>query len=221
MHYEWDFNVVLSFSGLLIAGAKNTLILILSSLAVALPLGLALCLARIAQIPVLSSLAVIYIEIFRSSAVFVLLMWFYFAFPILINTDLTPLQAATLAIGLQAASYFAEVFRAGIQSVHFGQWDAARSIGMRYGRTLLYVVLPQAIRRMLPVFLSRLIELIKATSLASAISYSELVGEANQIASTTYRPIETFSLLALIYFVVLFFLSQATRRLEYRLAQSG
>lgn len=220
MKYEWDFGIVLNYANLLLDGGMATIFLVASSLAVALPLGLLLCVARMSRIPVLSWLAIAYIEVFRSSAIFVLLIWFYFAFPILINADLSPFQSATLAIGLQAASYFAEVFRAGIQSIHAGQWDAARSIGLPYPRSMLYIILPQAIRRMIPVFLSRIIELIKATSLASAISYAELVAEANQIASVTYRPIETFSILAAIYFVTLFTLSQFTRKLENHLSRS-
>lgn len=220
MGYEWDFGIVFKYANLLVAGGMATILLVVSSLAVALPLGLLLCVIRISRIPVLSWLSIAYIEVFRSSAIFVLLIWFYFAFPILINADLSPFQSASLAIGLQAASYFAEVFRAGIQSIHAGQWDAARSIGLAYPRSMRYIILPQAIRRMVPVFLSRLIELIKATSLASAISYSELVSEASQIAYVTFRPIETFTVLAAIYFVTLFTLSQFTRMLEKHLARS-
>ena len=111
-----------------------------------------------------------------------------------------------------------EVFRGGIQSIKFGQWQAAKALGMGLSPTLRYVILPQAIRRMIPVFFTRVAELFKTTSLAAVISYAEVVQMANRTASETFRPIETFTVVALFFFCVIFLASRLVRYAERRFA---
>jgi len=216
--YEWQFGPVFRYLGLLWEGVLGTLALTGGALLLALPLGLMLALLRLGKLPVLARVAVFYIEFFRLSAAIVLLYWFYFAFPVLFNITLAPFHAALLAVGLQAAAFYAEVFRAGIQSVAAGQWEAARAIGMRRNQTLRWVILPQAIRNTLPILLARLVDLIKTSALAAVIAYPDVVYAAMRIASQTYRPIETFTVLGVGFFVVIFGLSQASRHLERSVA---
>jgi len=220
MQYQWDFSVVFRHFDFLLQGAVGTIELTGVALAIAMPWGLVLAILRILRIPVLSQLAVAYIDLFRASASLVLIFWFFFAFPVLIHVDLGPFSAAALALGLQAAAYFAEVYRSGIQSIGRGQWDAARALGMRYSPAMLHVILPQAIRRVVPVIFLRIVDLLKTTSLAAAISFDELVHHAQRLASDTFRPVETFTVVALMFFVTIFTFSQLARWLERRLARS-
>ena len=137
----------------------------------------------------------------------------------LLRLDLDAFAAAALALGLQAAAYFAEVFRGGIVSIDRGQWEAARSLGMGYLRALRHVILPQAVRRMLPVFFTRSIELLKTTSLAAAIAYSELTHSAARRGGgdlSAHRDLHRRW--GSMYFVTIFGASQLVRRLEHRLA---
>jgi polar amino acid transport system permease protein len=220
MHYEWDFSVVFRHFDFLLQGFLGTFELAGAALAIALPFGLVLAILRILRIPIVSPLVVLYIDLFRASATLVLIFWFFFAFPILINVSFGPFTAASLAIGLQAAAYLAEVYRSGILSVGRGQWEAARALGMRYPLVMRHVVLPQAIRWMIPVIFTRMIDVFKTTSLAATISYGELVYNAERLSSDTFRPIETFTIVALMFFVAIFTFSQLVRWLERHLARS-
>ena len=220
MHYEWDFSVVFRQFDFLLQGFLGTFELAGAALAIALPFGLMLAILRILRIPIVSPLVVLYIDLFRASATLVLIFWFFFAFPILINVSFGPFTAASLAIGLQAAAYLAEVYRSGILSVSRGQWEAARALGMRYPLVMRHVVLPQAIRWMIPVIFTRMIDVFKTTSLAATISYGELVYNAERLSSDTFRPIETFTVVALMFFVAIFTFSQLVRWLERHLARS-
>src|ERR1051325_1499237 len=134
---------------------------------------------------------------------------------------MTPLLAAVVTFSIQSAAFFAEVFRAGIISVERGQWDGARAIGMTHGQALRRIVLPQAVKRMIPAFMERAIELMKTTTLVATIAYADLLFAANEIAQKTFRPLETFTVAALIYFVVITAFSVLARRLERRPAVSG
>jgi polar amino acid transport system permease protein len=218
--YAWDFAVVFRRWDILAFGLLNSLKLTGAAVAVAMPLGLALTFTRLAKIPVLSWLAVAYIDFFRTASALVLVFWFFFAFPILIGVDLDSFAAATLAISLQAAAFFAEIFRSGIQSIHKGQWEASKAIGMPRAMVMRHVILPQAFRRVVPVVLLRLIETLKISSLAAAISYAELTYNASRVAVDTYRPLETFTVVAAMYFVVIFIASQGALALERSLARS-
>jgi polar amino acid transport system permease protein len=218
MNYTADFAAVFRSSDLLLQGLLASVKLAASALAIAVPFGLVLAVLRLSRVPVVSQIAVVYIDFFRTAASLVLVFWFFYAFPILIGVSWNAYSAAVLALGLQSSAYFAEVYRSGIQSISFRQWDGARSIGFSYAQCMRYVILPQAIRRMIPVFFTRVIELFKTTSLAAAIAYPELAYQASVVASKTYRPIETYTIIAGMYFAIIFTLSQAVRFIERRYA---
>ena len=161
------------------------------------------------------------IEVFRTTPPLVQLFWFFFALPILVDVEMTPFVAAVLTFSIQSAAFFAEVFRGGIVSVERGQWEAARALGMTPRQTLRRVVLPQAVKRMIPAFLERSVELMKTTTLVATVSYADLLFQANEVAQKTFRPLEVYTVAALIYFVVIFAASTLVQRVERRLAVSG
>ncbi|GLU30041.1 amino acid ABC transporter permease [Brucella sp. NBRC 12950] len=220
MSYQWDFGPVFRNYDLLIEGAYGTLVLVVLSMIVALPLGLALALLRLSRIPFLSQAAAVYVEIFRAAPAIVLIYWFFFALPMIVGLNFSPTTAAVLAVGLQSAAFFCEVFRSGIGAVAKGQWEAALALGMKRRSLFTSIILPQAMRNMLPIFLTRVIDLIKTTTLASIITYGEIVYKASLISSRTFRPIETFTVLGAIFFVVIFILSMISRGFERRLQKA-
>ena len=219
--YRWDFTPVFANWPLLAQGLLNTLKVTALSLSLGLALGLCLALLRLSPRRFLSWPAGFVIEVFRTTPPLVQLFWFYFALPLLVGVEMTPLGAAVLTFSIQSAAFFAEVFRGGIVSVERGQWEAAKAIGMGRRATLERIILPQAIKRMIPAFMERAIELMKTTTLVATISYADLLFAANDIAQKTFRPLETLTVAALIYFLVIFTFSLLSRRLEHRLAISG
>jgi polar amino acid transport system permease protein len=219
--YEWDFIAVFTDIDFLLLGLVNTLKITGLSLLFGIPLGLSLALMRLSHVKVLSFPATFIIEFFRTTPPLVQLFWFFFALPIIMNVQMTPFVAAVLTFSIQSSAFFAEVFRGGIISIDKGQWEAARSIGMDYRLTMKRVVLPQAIKRMIPAFLERSIELMKTTTLVSIVSYADLLFQANDLAQKTFRPLEVYSVVALIYFVFIFVVSRLSIAIERRLAISG
>jgi polar amino acid transport system permease protein len=219
--YRWDFAPVLANADLLVAGLVNTLRVTGTALVVGVALGLALALLRLSGRRLASWPAGFVIEVFRTTPPLVQLFWFFFALPLVAGIEMTPFMAAATTFSIQSAAFFAEVFRGGIASVERGQWEAARAIGMSRGQALRRVVLPQAVKRMIPAFLERAIELMKTTTLVATISYADLLYAANEISQRSFRPLETFTVAALVYFGVITVVSQAARRLERRLAVSG
>jgi polar amino acid transport system permease protein len=219
--YEWDFSPVFMNADMLLRGLLNTLKVTGSALAFGIPLGLALALLRLSPRRMLAWPAGFVIEFFRTTPPLVQLFWFFFALPILIQVEMTPYMAATLTFSIQSSAFFAEVFRGGIVSIERGQWEGARAIGMSDAQAMRRIILPQAVKRMIPAFMERAIELMKTTTLVATVSYTDLLFQANELAQKTFRPLEVFTVTALIYFVFIFCFSLLAHRLERRLAVSG
>lgn len=219
--YEWNFAPVLANAGVLAQGLVNTLRITGTALAFGVPLGLVLALLRLSPRRFLSWPAGFVIEFFRTTPPLVQLFWFFFALPILIQVEMTPFVAAALTFSIQSSAFFAEVFRGGIVSIERGQWEAARAIGMTGPQAMRRIILPQAVRRMIPAFMERSMELMKTTTLVATVSYADLLFQANELAQKTFRPLEVFTVTALIYFVVIFAASLLVHRVERRLAVSG
>lgn len=221
MGYEWDFAIVLRDADLLLFGLLNTLKVTGLALLFGVPLGLALALARLYGAWPLRLPVGVVIEFLRATPPIAQLFWFFFALPILIGVEIDPFRASVLTFSLQSSAFFAEVFRGGIVSIEAGQWEAARAIGMDRNATLRRIILPQAVKRMIPAFLERAIELMKTTTLVGTIAYADLLYQANNIAQSTYRSLEVFTIAAAIYFVVIFACSIGVRRVERYMARSG
>ena len=126
-----------------------------------------------------------------------------------------------MTFSIQSSAFFAEIFRGGILSIDKGQWEGAKAIGMTYPQSLRRIILPQAIKRMIPAFMERSIELLKTTTLVSTVAYADLMFQANEVAQKTFRPLEVYTIVALIYFVLIFSVSQLSIVIERHLAKSG
>jgi polar amino acid transport system permease protein len=212
--YRWDFATVLQNWQILARGLAGTFQLAVVSLCAGLALGLLVGGARYSRNRLLYGPATAYVEVFRNTPVLVQIMWFFFAFPIVAPFEVSGYAAATLALSLNTSAFSAEIFRAGIQSIARGQWDAARALGMTYSQQMRRVILPQAVRRMLPAFTNRGLELLKMTSLASAIAFPELLYAARTIATAHFNPIEAYTTVALVYFAIAWPLTQLVYAVE-------
>jgi polar amino acid transport system permease protein len=221
MDYVWDFDIVSRSLDLLLFGLWNSIALTVCSYVLGLPIGLGLALARLSRHTILARFAGGYVDVFRATPALVQLYWVYFALPQITGVQLEPFYASLIALTLLSSAFVAEVFRGGIASLDRGQWDGARAIGMSLAQTMRRVILPQAVKRMIPIFLERAIELFKTSTIASVISYSELLFVAQDLAARSYRSLEVYTVVALIFMVTLILLSQITRLLELRLARSG
>ena len=218
---EWNFHAVLVNSDLLLLGLLNTLKVTGLALLFGVPLGLALALLRLSTVRTLSGAAAFVIEFFRTTPPLVQLFWFFFALPILVDVRMTPFIAAIVTFSIQSSAFFAEIFRGGILSIDRGQWEGARAIGMSYTQSLRRVILPQAVKRMIPAFMERSIELMKTTTLVSTVAYTDLMFQANDLAQKTFRPLEVYTVVAVMYFILIFVFSQLSILVEHRLARSG
>jgi polar amino acid transport system permease protein len=219
MAYEFNFAEVLQNIDLLLRGVALTLLLWVIAFAFALVAGLFIGLARGSRSRWLNWPATAYIEVFRNTPVLVQLVWFYYAFPVLTGLQMRPMTAAALGLCLNTSAYCAEIYRGGVQSIVAGQWEAGKALGMSYWRVLWRIVLPQAVRRMLPAFTNRAVELAKMTSIASVIAVHELMYEARTFSTQSFLPLETFTVVAAIYFVLIYPGTLAAYGLERRLSQ--
>ncbi len=218
---EWNFMAVLADYDLLLLGLLNTLKVTALALLFGVPLGLTLALLRLTKFRPVSAVAAFIVEFFRATPPLVQLFWVFFALPILIDIRMTPYIASIVTFSIQSSAFFAEIFRAGIQSIDKGQWEGASAIGMNYRQTLSRVILPQAVKRMIPAFMERSIELLKTTTLVSTVAYTDLMFQANDLAQKTFRPLEVYTIVAVMYFLLIFAFSQISIWIERKLAASG
>jgi polar amino acid transport system permease protein len=214
---KWDFVSVFSNYDALLAGLVGTLRLFAICLVLGLSLGLVVGLGRYARTKWLYWPASLFVEFFRNTPVLVQILWFYFALPILLPFEIGPMMAAALGISLNSAAFSAEIYRGGIQSIDRGQWDGARALGMGFIQAMRRIILPQAIKRMMPALTNRAIEIFKMSTLASAVAYVELLQQGKLIASLNYNPIEAYTTVAVIFFLLLWPMVQFTYLLERRL----
>ncbi|ACT13727.1 MULTISPECIES: amino acid ABC transporter permease [Pectobacterium] len=216
MHYQWDFSLVWDNLPVLLKGLGVTLELWLLAGVLGTVLGLVFGLFRVFGKRWLSLPARVFVEIFRNTPVLIQLIWFYYAFPVLVGIQFSTFAAAALALTLYSAAYCTEIFRAGLQSIDHGQWEGAKALGMRQAVILRRVVLPQVLRNMLPALTNRMIELAKVTSLASILAVNELMYQGRLLSSTYYRPLEILTVVALLYFILIWPGSYLAARLERR-----
>lgn len=220
MSYQFEFEVVWRNLGFLLSGVEVTLAVTIAALSSGMVLGLFIALARMSTRRWLQAPAIAYIELFRNTPALIQLMWVYYCLPILTGLEMNAATSATLALAVNGAAYIAEIIRGGIQGVDRGQVEAARTLGMSYAQTMRKIVLPQAFRRMIPPFVNESVSLLKFSSLVSVLGVADLTYQAQVLSTTTFRPIEIFTFLALVYFVMCTIMSYAARLLEMRLAAS-
>jgi polar amino acid transport system permease protein len=145
-----------------------------------------------------------FVEVFRCTPLLVQIVWVYYALPVLLGVQIPATVAAVLTLSCYTAAFYAEIFRGGIVSIERGQWDAARALGLRPLIMMRQVILPQAVRRMIPPFVNQSITQLKNTSLVSTIAVPDLLYNGQLITADTYRPLEVYTVVAVIYFVMLF-----------------
>jgi len=213
---DFQWAKILGYLPDLIRGVGITLQLGLISAGLGLVLGLVLALMKYSRHPLLYWPAAVYIEFFRTTPPLVQIVWLYYGLPLLTGYDLGAFGAAAVALGLNIAAFYAEILRAGIIGVHRTQWQAARVLGLNLTDTLRYVVLPQAVRNVLPPMGTTTIYLIKDTALASAIGTPELLRIGQLVAVETFRPVETLTIVAVLYFVVTYPVALLIGRMESR-----
>jgi len=218
---DLDFSPIAENWRFFATGLGVTVVLSVISAVSSILAGLVIALLRLYGPRWLRPLLVFYIDSMRAIPVLVVLVWIYFAFPILVGLNFAPFWAALVALTLHIAAYAAEVIRAGIESIRPGQTRAALALGMSRAQILRKVLLPQATIRMLPAFGSILTMAIKDTAIASVIAVPELMHKAETVAGQSYRPVEVSSAVMLAYFLILFPVTRGVDRLYQRLAHLG
>jgi len=212
---------------LLLKSLGQTLLLTLFSLLFAFFIGLLFGLMNVSRNKVLIFLGTVYVDGIRGVPLIVLAYFVYFGIPALVqatgNTGfkLSALEAGIISLSMNAGAYMAEIFRAGIQSVDRGQMEAARSLGLPYGISMRRVVLPQAIRTMIPAIISQFIISLKDTSILSVIGFPELTKAGNIIVGNTFAALQVWGIIAIMYMVVIVTLSRLAKKLERRLNVSN
>jgi polar amino acid transport system permease protein len=213
--------VVLDYLPFLLRGLSITFILAVTTAVTTSIVGLAMALGRLYGPRWLSVILTFYIDTMRAIPELVVLIWIFFSIPILTGMSLPPFWAALLALTVQVSSYAAEIVRAGITSIRKGQTDAGKTLGMSQPQILRRILLPQALVRMLPSYGSFLTMIIKDTAIASLVAVPELVRNSEVVAQQTYRSIETYSLVMLMFFIVLFPTTRIVEFIYRRVAYLG
>lgn len=203
--------------GFLLSGLKYTVLLSLTAILISVSLGLLVALPGLSQSRWARRASRTYVELVRAVPILVMILWVYYGLPQLSGLTISVFWAGVLALALSDSAFEAEIFRAGIQSIAKGQYEAAASISLGYGDTMRYVILPQAIRRILPALGNQLVYMLKMSSLVSVIGMQELTRKANELVVTEYRPLEIYTVLVLEYLVLILIVSAGVRWLERRL----
>ncbi|PLS17332.1 nickel transporter [Bacillus sp. M6-12] len=210
--YQADWSVIPQNIGLLLDGVLLTLQISALALIISIPVGVILGLCRISKYKIISFLATAYIEFIRGVPLLVLLFWIFFVLGKFLQ--LGPYWSAVLGLAAFSGAFVAEIIRAGIESVPKGQMESARSSGMTYFQAMRLIILPQAFRKMLPPLASQFIILIKDSSLVSVISVTDLTLVAKNLIVTSFRSLEVWTAVAILYFIITFTLSQVIRIFE-------
>tara|TARA_B100000676_G_C18082235_1_gene852097 strand:+ start:1080 stop:1841 length:762 start_codon:yes stop_codon:yes gene_type:complete len=221
-NYHWGWYVVSPTTSqgqtnlkFLLSGLGYTISLSLISIAISILLGLAVALPGLTRSRFGRTFNRIYVETFRSIPPLVMILWAYYGLPVLLNLDIGVFAAGMLALALCDSAFEAEIFRAGIQSINRGQHEAADSIGLNYINKMRYIILPQAIRRILPPLGNQFVYMLKMSSLVSVIGLADLTRQANELVVTEYRPLEIYTVLVLEYLVLIVIASKLVRKLEH------
>jgi len=208
-----DWGVAFRYWPLLAKGLLLTFQVTVAVTILGLVLGILVAAGRLARRGWINKPVAAYVEVFRGTPALIQLYWFYYCLPIFLGIRLPGLTAVVVALTLNVGAFYGEALRSGIQT------EAADIIGLSYFQKMVYVVIPQALRIVVPVLLSLTVSLFKDTSLVSALGVADLMYQARVVSTETYHPIEIFTAAAVIYFLVATPLSTLTRRLELRMAR--
>jgi polar amino acid transport system permease protein len=218
--YTWDFHSVWQYRDLFMWGLWISVVYTVGSIVLGVLIGFLTCAMRLSGWRILSFIARVYQEIFRCTPLLVQLLWFYYAFPLLVGASIDNRVAALLTLSLYVGAFYAEIFRGGIVSIDKGQREAAAAIGMSSWQAMHRIILPQALKRMLPSFINQSVIQFKNTSLVSVISVADLAYMAAVVNGQTYRPLESYTFMAVLYIALLLPMTQIADWVEKRLRVS-
>lgn len=212
--------LLVKYKSYYLLGIKITLLLSLFSLVIGTTLGAILSILRLSKSKILSFISTAYIELVRGTPVIVQIALVFFGSYVLTGVNMDKFLAALIALSLNCAAYVAEIIRSGIQSIDKGQTEASRSLGISSSQTMRYVILPQAIKNILPALGNEFITLIKETSIASTIGVADLMYASKIVQSSSFQPFDPLIIVAITYFIITFTLSRLVGLFERRLAQN-
>ena len=201
----------------LLSGLTTTIYISIISIVISILIGLLIAIPSLSKNKFLTYLNISYVEIVRAIPLLVLILWIYYGLPIMTGISFSPFVSGIIALSISESAFQAEIFRAGINSIKKAQWEAGSSLGLGFFRKLRLVILPQAVKNILPAIGNQFVYVLKMSSLVSIIGIGDLTRKANELVVTTYRPLEIYTFLILEYLVLILIVSYLVRRLEKKL----
>ena len=201
----------------LLSGMSVTIYISLISIIISMFLGFVVAIPSLAKNKFLTYINIGYVEIVRAVPLLVLILWVYYGLPIMTGLSFSPFVSGIIALAISESAFQAEIFRAGINSIKKSQWEAGSSLGLNFFKRLRLVILPQAIKNILPALGNQFVYVLKMSSLVSIIGIADLTRKANELVVTTYRPLEIYTFLILEYLVLILIVSYFVRKLEKKL----
>ena len=205
----------------LLSGFTTTIFISIVSISLSIVLGLIVAIPSLAKNKFLTYFNIGYVEIVRAIPLLVLILWIYYGLPIMTGISFSPFVSGIIALSISESAFQAEIFRAGINSIRKPQWEAGSSLGLNFFRKLRLVILPQAIRNILPAIGNQFVYVLKMSSLVSIIGIGDLTRKANELVVTTYRPLEIYTFLILEYLILILIVSFLVTRLEKRMKKNS
>ena len=205
----------------LLSGMGVTIYISLISIIISMILGFIVAIPSLAKNKFLTYINIGYVEIVRAIPLLVLILWIYYGLPIMTGLSFSPFVSGIIALAISESAFQAEIFRAGINSIKKSQWEAGSSLGLTFYKRLRLVILPQAIKNILPALGNQFVYVLKMSSLVSIIGIADLTRKANELVVSTYRPLEIYTFLILEYLILILVVSFFVRKLEKKLYQDG
>ena len=200
-----------------LSGLTTTIFISVVSIVISMILGFVIAIPSLAKNKFLTYINIGYVEIVRAVPLLVLILWIYYGLPIMTGISFSPFVSGIIALAISESAFQAEIFRAGINSIKKAQWEAGSSLGLNFFKRLRLVILPQAIKNILPAIGNQFVYVLKMSSLVSIIGIGDLTRKANELVVTTYRPLEIYTFLILEYLVLILIVSFFVRKLEKNL----
>ncbi len=201
----------------LISGFTTTIYISIVSILISMMLGFIVAVPSLAKSKFLTYINIGYVEIVRAIPLLVLILWIYYGLPIMTGISFSPFVSGIIALSISESAFQAEIFRAGINSIKKAQWEAGSSLGLNFYKKLRLVILPQAIKNILPAIGNQFVYVLKMSSLVSIIGIGDLTRKANELVVTTYRPLEIYTFLIFEYLILILIVSFLVRKLEKKL----
>ena len=205
----------------LLSGLTTTIYISVVSIIISAIVGFIVAIPSLAKSKFLTYINIGYVEIVRAIPLLVLILWIYYGLPIMTGISFSPFVSGIVALAISESAFQAEIFRAGINSIKKSQWEAGSSLGLNFFKRLRLVILPQAIKNILPALGNQFVYVLKMSSLVSIIGIGDLTRKANELVVSTYRPLEIYTFLILEYLILILIVSFLVRKLEKKLKQDG